>query len=191
MITRIPWATWARVVGALAAIGVLSLVAAAPIGAAQARHVTIEINDSVTDPFLSETCGTEVVISAEATLNVTLVYNREGLIVREIDPAGGGTVTYSAPETGNSFSFPFQPGIIDYGEGAEVGSTFTAKFVGLFGHAPGFIASDAGQVVVTGTVEGFDENGSPILNFEQLVVEHGNRESQEDIFAAICGALTA
>jgi hypothetical protein len=113
------------------------------------------------------------------------------LLVREIDPAGGGTVTFSAPETGNSFSFPLGATIIDYGAGAQVGSTFTARSVGLFGHVPGLIASDAGQVSFTGVVFGFEENGSPLLDFRDVLVKHGNGESSEDVAAAICGALTA
>jgi hypothetical protein len=46
---------------------------------------------------------------------------------------------------------------------------------------------------LTGVVFGFEENGSPLLDFTEaeLLVEHGNRESQEDINAAVCGALTA
>ena len=93
--------------------------------------------------------------------------------------------------TGNSFSFPFQPAIIDYGAGAKVGSTFTLKFVGLFGHVPGRVASDAGQLIVSGVVEGFDDNGSPLLEITDFVLAHGNRESGEDVNAAICSALTA
>jgi len=38
-------------------------------------------------------------------------------------------------------------------------------------------------------VSGFDENGIPLLDFEtaELVVQHGNFESGEDIDAAVCG----
>jgi hypothetical protein len=113
---------------------------------------------------------------------------------KEIDPSSGLTVTFSAPLTGNSFSFPAGTAIFDYGAGAQVGSTFTAKFVGLIGHVPGVIASDAGLTIVAGgVVEGFDEFGIPQIDFEtaEAVVEHGNRESGEDIAAAICGTLTA
>ena len=173
-------------------LGLLGVLVA-PAHAQQARHVRVVVDDTFPDPFLTEACGTPVEISVEGTLNVTLVYNQEGLLVKEIDPSGGGTVTYSAPETGNSFSFPFQTAIFDYGAGAEVGSTVTAKFVGLFGHATGFIASDAGQLIFTGVVTGFDDNGIPLIDEEnaELVVQHGNFESGEDIEAAICAALTA
>jgi hypothetical protein len=175
----------------VALIAVLGLLVAAPADAQPVQHVRAVIDESFTDPFWTETCGTEVVISLEGTLNVTLFYNEQGLIVKEISPSGGGTVTFSAPETGNSFSSPLQTAIIDYGAGAQVGSTFTAKFVGLFGHVPGLIASDAGQIVFTGVVFGFDENGIALLDFREVLVQHGNSKSQEEINAAICGALTA
>jgi hypothetical protein len=175
----------------VALIALLGLLVAAPADAQQARHVTINVEDSFVDDFWTGTCGTTVMILVEGTLHVTLLYNKEGLIVKEIDPSSGLTVTFSAPLTGNSFSFPTNTTIFDYGAGAEVGSTFTAKSVGLFGHVPGLIASDAGQLILTGVVEGFDEFEIPIVEFTELLVEHGNFESQEDINAAICGALTA
>ena len=177
--------------GVLAVIAVLALIVAAPTGAGQARHLTIDIHESVPSAFLSNACKTDVVVSFDATLNVTLVYNQTGLLVKEVDPSGGGRVTYSAPLMGNSFSFPFQPVIIDYGAGATVGSTFTMKLVGLFGHVPGLVASDAGQLIVSGVVEGIDENGSTQLEITDFVLEHGNRESGDDVTAAICTALTA
>jgi predicted aconitase with swiveling domain len=178
----------------VALVALLGLLVAAPADAQRARHVTINVEDTFVHDFWTETCGTTVVISLEGTLHVALLYNEEGLIVKEIDPSSGLTVTFSAPQTGNSFSFPANTVIFDYGAGAEVGSTFTAKFVGLGGHVPGVIASDAGLVIVAGgVVEGFDEFGIPLIDFEtaELVVEHGNRESGEDVAAAICGTLTA
>jgi hypothetical protein len=177
--------------GFVALIGVLALIVAAPATAAQARHLTIEIHESFPSDFLSAACKTDVVVSFDATLNVTLVYNQAGLLVKEVDPSGGGRVTFSAPLTGNSFAFPFQATIIDYGAGAKVGSTFTIKFVGLFGHVPGLVASDAGQAILAGVVEGFEENGSPLLEITDFVLAHGNRESGDDVNAAICAALTA
>jgi hypothetical protein len=175
----------------VALIALLGLIVAAPADAQQARHVRIVIDDTFVSDFWTETCGTEVVISVQGTLHVTAVYNQEGLIVKTIDSPGGVTITFSAPATGNSFSFPFQPAIFDYGAGAEVGSTFTAKFPGQFGHVPGAIANDAGQVIFSGVVVGFDEFGLPIVEFTEVLVMHGNFESREDIEAAICGTLTA
>jgi hypothetical protein len=173
----------------VALIAVLGLLIAAPAQALEPRRVTINIEDTFTDDFWSATCGTPVVISVEGTLHMTLLYNEDGLIVKEIDPSSGLTVTWTAPETGNSFSYPGLSAIFDYGTGAEVGSTFTWKQVGLYGHVPGSIASDAGQTVGTGVVEGFDEFGIPLLNFTDVLIQRGNNESFEDVAAAICGRL--
>jgi hypothetical protein len=169
----------------------LSLIMAAPAGAEQAKHIRVDIHDSFPSEFWTDACGTDVVITQDGVLNVTLVYNHQGLLVKEIDPSGGGTLTFSAPLTGDSFSFPIQSTIIDYGAGAQIGSTFTMKLVGLSGHVPGYIASDAGQIIVTGVVFGFEENGSPLLEFHDIVLEHGNSESGEAVAAAVCSALTA
>lgn len=120
----------------------LVALALAATAAARSQQVTIPIDDTFQDELASEACGFDVTVHIEGTLLVTLILDQEGDIVREIDRFQGGTVTYSSA-TG-SFSFPTQTVIFDYGEGAEIGSEATIKIVGLFGHAPGFIPSDAG-----------------------------------------------
>lgn len=167
----------------------LTLGLAGPVGAAQAEQVRIEIHETFVDEFLTEICGTEVVVSIDASLNVTFRYNRSGLLVAEIAPSSGGTTVLSAPETGASFSFPFNTSMIDYGDGATVGSSFTMRIAGLAGHVPGYLESDAGQLVVTGTVKGFDEEGFPSLDFTGILVQHGNVVDEDTKFAAICAAL--
>jgi hypothetical protein len=170
---------------------VVALVAVGTGVGAQAQHLAIHIDETFHDDFLSEACGVDVFIDAKADLNVTLVYNQSGLIVREIDPSGGGTVTYRSPDTGKSFSFPFQPAKLDYGSGAVVGSPVIVTVRGLFGHAPGFVPSDAGLFRFLGVVTGFDENGSPLVDFVDVIPpEHGNRVDQDRIVAGICTALT-
>ena len=176
--------------GLVASIAVLLLGAAAPASAADVQHVRIEIHDAFVDDFLTEECGTEVVVTVDASLNVTLRYSNSGLLVQEIDPAGGGTITTTATRTGQSFSYSFNTGIIDYGSGAVTGSAFTMKFVGVIGHVPGFISSDAGQAIVAGTVRGFDENGTPLLDMTTLVAFHGHSNDGDDVVSAICQALT-
>jgi hypothetical protein len=168
----------------------LALLTATPGSAAQARQISVDINDSFQDPDLSATCGVDVFIDFVAHLQVTLVYNQSGLVVRELDHAGNGTVTYRSPNTGKSFSFPIQPSQWDYGSGAVIGSTATFQFVGLFGHATGFIDSDAGRLQIVGVVEGFDEFGIPLVEGTDVIAESGNVNSGEEIDAAICAALT-
>jgi hypothetical protein len=177
--------------GLVALIAGLVTMGPAPARAAQANHFRIEILDSFVDDYWSDTCGTEVVISIDGTLNVTRVYNQASLIVEEIDSWGGVTVTYSAPETGDSFSYPSGSNIIDFGAGAEIGSTFTMKLVGVIGEVPGYASSSAGLIIVSGTVTGFDEYGSPELEVTDLLADLGNRNSFDDVTAAVCSALTA
>ncbi|HEX5014354.1 MAG TPA: hypothetical protein VFV72_09385 [Candidatus Limnocylindrales bacterium] len=178
----------ARIGGAVA----LATVAFASPAAAAAKHLDIEIHDGFLDDFLTEECGTTVIVAFDASLKVTLVYNDEGLIVREIDPNGPGRTTYTAPDTGNTFSIPWSGGTIDYGDGATIGSTWTSQTHGLLGHIPGYIASDAGRIVFSGYVSGFDEWGSPLIETTDVLFEVGNREGGSGaILEAFCAALTA
>ena len=174
----------------VAAVVVAALAAGAGTAAPRAEQVHIAINDVFVDEGLSEACGFEVTVSVVGDLQVTLIRNQDGLVVREIDRLGGTKVTFSSAN--GSFSFIAAPSQWDYGSGAVVGSTATVMFPGLFGHVPGAIASDAGLVRVTGTVTGFDEFGIPIVDFEnaEVLLDVGNRATGEEIDAAICSGLS-
>lgn len=178
---------WRPLGSLLLGVGLL-LAAVSPALAASATHVQIEIHDSFVDDFLSDACGTLVIGSVDATLNVTLQY-RDGLIVKEVDPSGGGKNTLSAPETGQSISFPFNTVIIDYGSGAAIGSPFTITFNGVIGNVPGHIAADAGHAVFSGVVDGFDELGLPSLNITDFVSFNGRQSDGGTVLAATCEAL--
>ena len=172
----------------------LAVSALAMPAAAQARppeQITIDISDTFTDPFLSDTCGTEVVFTITGNVKVTLSRNAAGLIVRETDHSAGSKTIVSAPETGRSFSFPNSlASTYDYGSGARIGSPVTVTVRGLLGHVTGHIASDAGSLTLVGTVEGFDEFGIPLVDFpDPPIRETGNREG-EAVAAAFCEALT-
>jgi hypothetical protein len=180
-----------RHLAAFVGVVVVAALGAGASTAAPAEQIHISINDTFVDDFWSEQCGFTVTLNFTADVQVTLVRNQDGLIVREIDRAGGGRITYSSDN--GSFSFPTAPSQFDYGSGAVIGSSVVVSFPGLQGHAPGFIASDAGLVRLEGVVvTGFDEFGIPELDFTnaELVVDVGNREGFERIRAAICGALS-
>jgi hypothetical protein len=172
----------------LTAVGV-ALIAVGTGVSAQARHVPIHIDDHFEATDLSAACGFDVFIDVVADLKVTLVYNKSGLVAREIDTAGGGTITYRSPDTGKSFSFMYQPSQWDYGSGAVLGSSVIVSFTGLQGHATGFIDSDAGLFRFEGVVTSF-EDGVPFVDFVDVIADRGNRNSGEEITAAICAALT-
>jgi hypothetical protein len=179
-----------RQLAVILSMAVVALIAAGTSSGQHAQQIHIAIDDHFQSDFWSGQCGFDVFIDTVADLQVTLVYNSSGLIVREIDRAGGGTVTFRSPDTGRSFSFPAQPSQWDYGSGAVIGSPVTVSFTGLQGHVPGKISSDAGLLRLLGVVEGFDELGIPEVEFVDVIADRGNRGTLEAITAAICGTLS-
>ena len=178
-----------RYLSMLAAWAVVALVVVGTGAGARAEHVTIQLDDHFEATGLSAVCGFPVFIDFVGELKVTLIRNEEGLIVREIDHVGGGAkITYSSAN--GSFSFPQTSSSWDYGDGAEVGSEVIVSVHGLFGHVPGLIQSDAGLFRYRGVVTGFDEFGIPTVDFVEVIADRGGRNSEEDIDAAICEALS-
>jgi hypothetical protein len=173
----------------LCALSALAVLALAATAGASVQRVSFPVDDTFVDEYLTDVCGFEVTIHVEGTVRVLLKLDEEGDVVSEIDTFSG-SLTFSS-DTG-SFSFPLaQPVFFDYGEGAEIGSTATIKVVGLFGHVPGFIPSDAGIIILTGTVVAFDESGIPLVDFDgEVTFEHGNFQGGEEVDAAICAALS-
>jgi hypothetical protein len=178
-----------RYLAMLVACAVAAGVTAGAAAGARAEHVTIPIDEHFQDQDLTAACGTAIFVDFVAEAKVTLIRNKEGLIVREIDRVpGSAKITFSSAFS--SFSFVAVPATLDYGDGAEVGSDVVVSVHGLLGHAPGFIASDAGLFRFLGEVTGFDEFGIPLVDFVEVIAERGNRASEEEIEAAICDALT-
>lgn len=174
----------------LTIVAVAALVGVGTGSGARAEHVSIQIDEHFEPEFLSDACGVDIFIDAVGELKVTLIRNKEGLIAREIDRVGGGKITYSSPETGKSFSFNFVGSHWDYGSGAVVGSSVIVSVHGLFGHAPGFVPSDAGLFRYEGVVTGFDEFGIPLVDFVEVIAERGNRVDEERVVDGICAALS-
>lgn len=171
-----------------AACAVVALMVVGTSVGAQPEQITIQIDEHFQDEGLTATCGVPIFTDVVGEAKVTLIRNKEGLVVREIDRAGGAKITYRSAQA--SFSGPLSPSTWDYGDGAVVGSDVVVSFHGLIGHVPGFISSDAGMSQILGVVTGFDEFGIPTFNFVDVIADRGNRHSVEEIDAAICEALT-
>jgi len=168
--------------GALACAAVLAGTALSG-----AEQIHISINDSEVNDFWSGQCGTEVTVSQVGDLQVTLVRNKAGLVVRETDKIGGSKITFSSAY--GSFEYPAVASQWDYGDGATLGSPVVISFTGLQGHVPGRVESDAGMLRFAGFVEGFDEFGIPEVEFGDVVKDAGHHASFEAVSAAICGAV--
>ena len=91
---------------ALFGLAVLALGLPAGAEAAPPERISIDISDSFTDSFWTDQCGTEVVLTTTGNARVTLWRNADGLIVRQRRRSPGSRNILSAPETGNSFSYP-------------------------------------------------------------------------------------
>lgn len=174
----------------------LSALAVAATGSAQrAVHLNnvIDISNTFESPLLTPACGFPVTVTVSGFLDETLVYNDAGLVVRQIENTPAATATFSS--SNGSFSFPeAATSVFTYPGGAMLGTTANFHSSGLlrFGLVPGFGVSNAGiDIVANAVVVDFTPEGIPIVDFTDstIVITHGNRNSDEEIFTAICTAL--
>jgi len=172
-----------------AGLTILFLALAVPGTAVASQPVTqtFDTSSSFTDDELSAACGFEVVVSREGQTLVTLFYNQDGLVARETDSAVGTKITYSAPSTGRSFSYPRTLiASYDYGAGAVVGSDVTVKVTGSLENFPG-TTPFAGQIIAPGVVVGFSD-GLPLVDITGDPLADNGSRSEADV-DAICAAL--
>jgi hypothetical protein len=176
-------------------VALSALAVAATSSAQRAVHLqnAIDISTSFESPLLSEACGFPVTVTVSGAVDETLIYNDAGLVVRQIENSPATTVTFSSAS--GSFSFPgATTSVYIYPGGATLGSTanFTSSGLLRFGLVPGFGVSNAGiDIVANAVVVDFTPEGIPIVDFTDatIVISHGNRNSDEEIFSAICAAL--
>ena len=175
----------------------LSALAVAATGSAQrAVHLqnAIDVSALFESPLLSGACGFPVTVTVSGAVDETLIYNDAGLVVRQIENTPAATATFSSAY--GSFSFPeAATSVYTYPGGATVGSTANYTSSGLlsFGLVPGFGVSNAGiDIVANAVVVDVTPESIPIVDFTEstVVISHGNRNSDEEIFSAICAALS-
>ena len=178
------------------AVALSPLAIPATSSAQQAVHLqnAIDISTTFQSPLLSAACGFPVTVTLTGAVDETLIYNDAGLVVRQIENTPAATATFSSPY--GSFSFPeAATSVYTYPGGATLGSTANYTSSGLlsFGLVPGFGVSNAGiDIVANAVVVDFTPEGIPIVEFTEstVVISHGNRSSDEEIFNAICAALS-
>lgn len=171
-----------------------ALVAAVIIPSASGArpiHETVTFEDiTFPDSYLSDACGTTVLDTLSATLTVTLFPATSGAPAHEVDTISG-SITYSAPDTGNSVSLAMNgTSHAVYPEGIAVGAPALVTINGantasLTGVAP----PGSGQLVANATIVAIDDLGVPITAFatSDIVSLDGNYAGST---AAICTALT-
>ena len=185
-----------RLLGLLLAVVLSALAVPATSSAQRAVHLqnAIDISNSFQSLLLSEACGFPVTVTVSGALDETLIYNDTELVVRQIENTPAATATFSSPY--GSFSFPeAATSVYTYPGGAMLGSTANYTSSGLlsFGLVPGFGVSNAGiDIFANAVVVDFTPEGIPIVDVtgSTVVISHGNRNSDEEIFSAICAALS-
>lgn len=178
-----------RVAVLLSIIGIFgSLLAASTATANPPARFTFSIDDTFPS-FLSGVCGFDVEIHIEGTSTAKLFLDKTGAIVREIDTNPNLKITFSAPSTGKSFTFPAGGAFVqEYINGTAVGSSAIATLTGLI-NGTGSSPPDAGRIVAEVVVVDTTPEGIPIVDFVSEISSSGH--FNEDLAAARCAALSA
>jgi hypothetical protein len=114
--------------------------------------------------------------------------------VRQIETATAAAATFSSPL--RSFNLPEAlTSVYTHPGGATVGSTANFTSSGLLWSVlcQGWESPTPGiDIVANPVVVDFTPEGMPIVDFAEstVVISHGNPNSNEDIFPAICAALS-
>jgi hypothetical protein len=166
---------------------VASLLFAATGAAAPPTRITFAFDDTFPS-FLSAVCGFDVFVHLEGTATSTLFFDPTGTLNREIDTQPSLTITFSAPSTGKSFSYPAAGAFIqDYSNGGVVGSPAIATVTGVL-NGTGSTAPNAGKLVFNAVVVATTPEGIPVVDFTSEISTSGH--FNDDLAAARCAALS-
>jgi hypothetical protein len=165
-----------------------AMLAASAVGTASAGRAVhikgVDISFSALDEGLTKACRFPVTFTRVGTASYTLVYGKDGTVIREVDTEPGTKITVSG--NGRSYTSANDPILITkYPEGATLGAPATMIFTGIFFKFPGTVPN-AGPDFITGHVEGFTPEGVPLVSFDDVVASHGPRP---DFVEAVCTAL--
>lgn len=173
---------------ALLALGGGTL-AATPAWATPPKHFHLPLNNSFRDDALSEACGFDVFGVLAGNVDVTLLYDQSGTLIREIDTFPATTFSFTAPSTGKSIvSQSPAIGINDYTGGGADGTAVVARVTGLqFMIQPGVMFT--GRQVLDAVVVDHSPEGIPLTEFTDLISQSGNFFSG-DTAPLVCAALS-
>jgi len=167
-----------------------STLAATPAWATPPQHFhQLPFNFSIRDDPLSAACGFDVFDVVAADIDVTLLYDQSGTLIREIDTFPAGTFSFAAPSTGKSIGSRAPAVLItDYTGGGAVGTLAVARATGLvFMLQPGVMFT--GNQVFDAVVVDHTPEGIPIIEFTNMISQSGNFFSG-DLAGVVCPALS-
>jgi hypothetical protein len=158
---------------ALTVLSVLPVIAAPALGLglaspAQADTGPEHFSFSADATGSFDDCGFVVDFTQSGTGTLTLWRGADGLVTKERDGAVNVRQTFTREDTGVTISYVIaSTSTWDYGAGAQLGSPVTATFTGTGSRLPGS-GPDAGRLVLSGTVVGFDDaTGAPLVDLPE------------------------
>jgi hypothetical protein len=165
------------------------MLGAAPAWATPPKHFHIPINFSVRDDPLSDACGFDVFDVGAGNVDVTLLYDQGGTLIREIDTFPAFTFSFAAPSSGKSIGSSSPAVLItDYTGGGAVGTPAVARLTGLqLMLQPGVMFT--GRQVFDAVVVDHTPEGIPDIMFTNLISQSGNFFSGDET-ALVCAALS-
>jgi hypothetical protein len=165
------------------------LLGAAPAWATAPKHFHIPLNFSFRDDPLSDACGFDVFDVGAGNVDVTLLYDQSGTLIREIDTFPTFTFSFAAPSTGKSIGSRAPAVLItDYTGGGAVGTPAVGRLTGLqIMLQPGVMFT--GRQVFDAVVVDHTPEGIPIIMFTSLISQSGNFFS-DDTTPLVCAALS-
>jgi hypothetical protein len=180
-----------RRIGLLASLVALlalggGMLAAAPAWATPPTHFQIPLNDSFRNDRISAACGFDVFVVTTGNLDVTLLYDQGGALIREIDTFPAFSYFLSAPSTGGSIRSS-SPAVVHtgYTGGGAPGTTAVVTWTGLqFMVQHGVIRT--GRQVFDAVV---DADGIPEYTDDDLISQSGNFFPGDDV-PFLCAALS-
>ena len=179
----------AKIISVAAAVMAALALGVGPAAATAPRIVKTSVNVSFPDDYYTGVCHFAVDFFNVGTLEAKLYSDQTGMIVHEIDTSPHDTVGWSSPDTGKTFAFPNAAQLItDYPQGIAVGSPATITGSGITAKIPG-LAADAGIAVFAGHVAFVDNDGVPIVAFDEFISSHGHANDPAAFDAALCAAL--
>jgi len=181
-----------RLVRLGSALALLGVVTAAGPAATAGRPSKVAYPVDISYPLddLTQVCGFDVWFRLVGVFKGTLFRDRSGTIVGEFDSQPNTTQTFSAPDSGKSFSYKFATTFHNsYPDGIEPGDRVVARVTGFLEKIPGLPARAGHATFPNGEVLFVDDGGVPIVDYGEPSQDIREKYTGDDADAAICAAL--
>lgn len=147
-----------------AAFALVLLAFAGPASASDGPLLVRKAVDlTIPQPGLSAVCGFTVYRRIEGLVDAALFFDDQGNPLREVDTSPSLRITFLAPETGRSVSYPGTgTAITNYGLDRTAVVTLDGSLTFVQAPGTGPLLISVGRIVFTADVLGTNEDGLPV-----------------------------